>query len=120
MAYQIKETPDFFEVHVLGESSRWEVLQIVGHLHKRDPRKERSDLWFFSEEASIPFAAFNEIAQMIGKLCRGDFVGARSAIVAAHELQWQEARMYQLESEFLPFELGVFKSRDEAVTWLKS
>jgi hypothetical protein len=120
MPYEIKESPELFEVLLFGPSSKWEVLLIVKHLHVKDPRKERRDLWILSAETSIPYAAFQEISQNVGRLCRDDFVGEKTAIVAAHEMQLQEAELYRFEALALPFEIRVFRSREEALTWFQS
>jgi hypothetical protein len=120
MPYEIKESHDLFEVLVSGKSSKWEVLQIVGHMQRRDPRKERRDLWILSSESSIPYASFQEIAHLVGNFCRDDFVGEKTAIVAAHELQMQEMELYRLEAAALPFDIRVFRSREDALAWLES
>ncbi len=120
MAYEIKERPDLFEVILLGTTSKREVLQIVMHMHHKDPRKERCDLWMLAPESSIPFSVFQEIAQSVGLLCRDKFIGEKCAIVAAHEMQLQEAELYRSEAAALPFEIRVFRNREEGLGWLQA
>lgn len=61
---------------------------------------------------------FSEIAQEIRSLLTRDFVGNKTAIVAAGEFQKAQLELYRLEASILPFEIRVFRSRDEAVKWL--
>lgn len=120
MAYEIEKQDGYFEVRVSGETSRYEVLEIIRELHTRDCGKKFPDLWLMAEESQVPFAHFSEIAQAIGRLLPVDAVGEKTAIVAADEFHMAQFEMYRSEASHLPFPIRVFLSRDEAVAWLTS
>jgi len=122
MPYQIQIRDGIAEVTLSGETSVAEVLQAVGELRDRDPRKEGCDLWEISEECVVPIDAFPAIAGGIKSFCPNGMVGNKTAFVANSEFQKSVMDMYRSEArkQKLPFEIGVFTSRDEAVRWLKS
>jgi len=119
MPYSIKHHSDLVEVELWGETSVAEVLAAVNELHASYPRKERSDLWNLSRETMVPLSAFPTVIQAIGGLCGGSQVYRRSAIVASGSFQRAMVDMYRTEAACLPFEIGVFQSRDEALKWLR-
>lgn len=120
MPIQIQSGGEFVEVTVSGEVSKWEIMDALGKLRILDPRKERCDLWMLGPEVVIPFAEFASIIGMTMSMATGDFVGNKSAVVASDEFQLAEADMYRMEAKGLPYPIGVFTSRDEAVKWLRS
>ena len=120
MPYRIQERDGFSEIHVSGETSKWEVLKAIRQLRDRDPRKETSDLWVISNTSMVPFAEYSTIVEAVRSLCSSDMIGNKTAIVAADELQKAELDMFRSQAEALPFEMRVFISRDEAVEWLKT
>jgi hypothetical protein len=120
MSYKIQEIDGYVEVSVWGETSKWEVLEIIRELQRRDPCKKVSDLWIVSGECMVPFTELSEIADAVKSLCTPNMIGSKSAVVAANELQRMQLEMYRAEAAMLPFEIGVFKSREDAVQWLKS
>jgi hypothetical protein len=120
MPYKIQEIDGYVEVSVWGETSKWEVLEVIRELQRRDTRKEVSDLWLLSKECMVPFTEFSEIAEAVKSLCTSGMIGSKSAIVAEDELQRAQLEMYRAEAAILPFEVRVFRSRDDAVQWLKS
>jgi hypothetical protein len=118
MPYCIKHHPVFVEVEVWGETSTEEVLTAVYQIHEQYPRKEQADLWSLSRETMLPLSVFPTIVKAIGGLCGDGHVYRRSAIVASDRFQKAMADMYRSEATALPFEIGVFTSRDDAVRWL--
>ena len=111
MPYRIEEVDAIFEVHVSNPTSRWEILQAVEEIAAKDPRKERCDLWCFSNEAIVSLAEYPEIARAIKGLCPPDMVGNKTALLVSSELQRVAANMYRSDAAHLPFEIGVFTSR---------
>jgi hypothetical protein len=49
-----------------------------------------------------------------------DMMAKKSAIVVADYLQMAQARLYLEEAKSLPFEIGVYMTREEAIRWLKT
>jgi hypothetical protein len=109
MPYRIEEVDSIFEVHVSNPTSRQELLQAIEELAGKDPRKERRDLWYFPKEAFVSLAEFSEIVRAVQSLCSPDMVGNKTALVVSGELQRAQ----------LPFEIGVFTIREDALRWLK-
>ncbi len=120
MAYEIEKKEDFFEVCVSGNTSRFEVMEIIWELDRRDRGKHFPDLWIIAEKSQVPFVYFREIAETIRSLLPSDAIGNKTAIVAAGEFHKAQLEMYRSEASILPFEIRVFLSRDEAVKWIKN
>lgn len=120
MAYQIEMKDGFFEVRISGETSKYEVLDVIQELDRRDRGKKFPDLWLVAAESQVPFLHFSEIAQAIRSLLPRDAVGNKTAIVAEGEFLRAQMELYRSEASILPFEIRVFGSRDEAVEWIKS
>jgi len=120
MPHEVEEKGDYVEVRASGQLSEWEVLAIVAALRARDPLKRLPDLWVLAPDAAVPLPALPFIARSIGRLFRPGVKVARSALVTADAVQGAVAEMYRTQAgERLPFEIGVFQSRDEALKWLK-
>ena len=119
MPYSIKRQNGFVEVEVWGETSAAEIIAAVNEIHAEYPRKECSDLWVLARESMLPLSTFPTIIEAIVGLCGEDHVYRRSAIVASDQFQKAMADMYRSEADTLPFEVGVFISRDDAIQWLK-
>lgn len=121
MAYEILVQDGLTEVRVWGESSESEVLGILAELRARDPGKRTCDLWIVASECVVPFGAYPRIADTLRGFCREDRVtrGSRTAIVASDEFQKALLELYRIEAAALPFEVGVFMKRDEAMRWLR-
>jgi len=120
MAFRIEKTEDFIEVHLWGNAHESEILVILRKLHEMAPRKEISDLWLLSEEYSLPWDVFLPIVKEVTRLLSPDMVANKSAIVAANHFQMAQAELYLEEAKCLPFETGVFMTREEAIRWLKT
>jgi hypothetical protein len=120
MAYQIEKKESFFEVRVLGNTSKPEILEIIRELDRRDRGKHFPDLWIIAKESQVPFVHFREIAEEIRSLLPCDAIGNKTAIVAAGEFYKAQLELYRSEASILPFEIRVFLSRDEAVEWIKN
>ena len=56
MGYEIEKKKGFFEVRVLGNTSKSEILEIIRELDRSDPGKHFPDLWIIAEESQVPFA----------------------------------------------------------------
>ena len=119
MPYLIEEVDSIFEVHVSNPTSQREILQAIEELAAKDPRKERCDLWCFSDEAIVSLEEYPKIAQAIKSLCPPDMVGNKTALVVSSDLQRVAANMYRSDAADLPFEIEVFTSREDALRWLK-
>ena len=119
MSYRIEEGDSIFEVRVSNPTSRQELLQAIKELAGKDPLKEHCDIWYFPNEAFVSLAEFSEIVQAVKSLCRPDMVGNKTALVVSGELQRVAANMYRSEAAQLPFEIGVFTTREDALHWLK-
>ena len=119
MPYAIEEQDGRFEIQLWGATSKWEVLEIVYQLYRRDPRKRRGDLWFIRQSDAIPFVAYPEIVEAVQRLGASlETTGARSAVVTDDALQRAQLEMFRSAASGLPFEIGVFATREEAVRWL--
>jgi predicted nucleotidyltransferase len=119
MPYRIELRDDIVEVYLWGRTSHVEVLNIIRELNARDPRKEQSDLWILAEDVVIAFQDFPAIAENVLDLLTPDMVWKRSAVVASSATQQAFVELYKTQSRSLPYEIGVFTSRQEAVDWLK-
>ena len=119
MPYEINKTKELVEVRLSGKTTERELLEIIGRLQAEDPRKTLCDMWVLAPETLVPATSYPEIAQTIEYICSADLEGARSAIVAANELQKAQVELYTIEAADLPFEIRVFRSEDEARAWLK-
>ena len=119
MPYLIIENDGFVEVQVSGETSVQEILEVIRTLREKDPRKNKSDLWIVAENSIVPISTFSAIAQTVGSLCHPNMTAKRTAIVVSNELHRAALDIYREEAQSLPFEIGSFTSRDEAVQWLK-
>ncbi len=120
MSYQIEKKDGFYEVNVSGETSKQEVIGIIWELSRLDRGKQLPDLWLISRESQVPFVYFADIAEAVRKLLPRGSAGNKSAIVAADALHEAQLQMYSQEASVLPFPVRVFRSRDEAVEWIKS
>ena len=119
MAFRIERTEEVIEVHLWGQGRESEILAILGELYKMAPRKEVSDLWLVSEDYVVPWDAFSTIAKQVRGFLSHDMVAKNSAIVVANQFQMVQAELYRNEAQGLPFEIGVFLTREDAVAWLK-
>ena len=120
MAFRIEKAGDFIEVQVWGSADRSEVVQILRKLHEMTPRKEISDLWLLSEDYVVPWDAFSSIVKELRYLLSADVIANKSAIVVTSHSKMAQARLYLEEAKCLPFDIGVFMTREEAVRWLKT
>jgi hypothetical protein len=120
MAYRIEEKDSIFEVHMWGQTSRWEVMEIVHQLQRKDPRKESCDLWIFSETGGVFFDEFPEIVKAVASLCSSDMAANKTALVASDGFLRAQLELYRAEAAGLPFEIRVFETKENAVQWLKS
>ncbi len=118
MPYEIVEKEDLVEVRLSGETTRWELMEAIHHLHRRDPCKKTSDLWVVSADVVVPAAWHALLVSTTKNLCTPDMVGARTAILAADQLHKAQFDMYRTEAQRLPFEIKVFTSRKKAERWL--
>ena len=120
MAFRIEKGGEFIEVHLWGNGDESEVLHILRKLREMAPRKEISDLWLLSEEYVIPWKAFLPIVKEVARFASDDIIPNKTAIVVASHLQMAQARLYLEEAKRLPFEIAVFMTREEAISWLKT
>ncbi len=120
MAFRIEKGPDFIEVHLWGKGDESEILTILRQLYEMAPRKEICDLWLISEGYVVPWDCFLPILKEITGFLGRDTIASKSAIVVASHFQVAQAELYLKEAESLPFEIGVFMTREEAIRWLKT
>ena len=119
MPYTIQRNPEFVEVTLHRNSTVHDLLRALEELTQADPRKETCDLWVFPDDMTIPFESFGPIADKIRSLCRTDFIGSRSAMVATGVFQLAQMELYRQEAATLPYELVLFPNREAAIAWLK-
>jgi hypothetical protein len=120
MAFRIEKVEDFIEVHLWGNADESEVVAILRKLNEMAPHREISDLWLLSEECVVPWDVFLTIVKEVGRLLSPDMIAKKSAIVVASHFQMAQAELYLEEAKRLPYETGVFMTREEAVRWLKA
>ena len=120
MAHRIEKTEDFIEVHLSGETHEEEILIILWKLHQLIPRKEISDVWLLDEACVVPWQAYSKIVRGIAGLMSSDMITSKSAIVVSNHFQMAQAEMFREEAKCLPYEIGVFMSREESARWLKA
>ena len=118
MPYKIEDRDCYVEVSVWGEANRWEVLEALRKLHRRDPRKEIPDMWLISEETVFPVEWHLPVATATEKLCAKGCIGARSAIVVADKLHKAQLDLYRKQARELPYQMRVFTERKDAEIWL--
>ncbi len=119
MPYRIEEVDAVFEVHLSNPVSMLEILQAIDELAAKDPRKERCDLWYLSNQAFVALTEYPEIVRAIKSLCPPGMVGNKTALIVSSELQRAAANMYRSDAASLPFEITVFTSREDALRWLR-
>jgi predicted Fe-S protein YdhL (DUF1289 family) len=120
MPFRVSENDGLVEVHAWGDVSMAEVCMVLRELRQRDPHKERSDIWYISDASVIPIAAYAAIVEELKSMCGPETGASRSAIVVSNELQRAAMEIYKAEAVGLPWQIGVFRSRDEAVAWLRA
>ena len=120
MAYEITAHDDFLEVRLSGETSKYEIIEIVGRLARLDPLKSRPDLWILAPEIHVPFTDLVQIAEAIGKKVPPEAAGSKTAYVVADEFQRAKLELYISEAAILTFDMRTFGSRDDAVAWMRS
>ena len=118
MSYHIEPRTGYVEVHVSGQTSARELLEIVQILRDRDPRKQIPDLWMLEGDTMVPLSAFWTLAEGVRALCSPDLACSRTALVASGPMQAGLLDLYRAEAADLPFEIRIFTSRDEALGWL--
>ncbi len=120
MPYRIEKETDIHVVNIWGNTSKWEVIEAIGMLQQKDPTKSKPDLWILSDDLVLPYDAFSGIIEMINQPRPEGFIGNKTAVVASSKIQLFMAETFSLESGSLPYSIGVFSSRNEAVEWLNT
>jgi hypothetical protein len=119
MPCEIHDRADYVEVRVSKGTTRFEVLDTVAELARRDHGKQKCDLWIFSKDVELSYADFAYTAEAIGRLCPPDMKGNRCAIVGGDALQEAQLGLYRDVAASLPFEIRVFGDETAAIRWLK-
>ncbi len=119
MPCEIRESADYIEVRVLAGTNRFEVLDTVAELARRDRGKKMCDLWLFSKDVNLSYVDFGSTAEAIGRLCPPDMKGNRCAIVGEDALQQAQLELYRAEAASLPFDIRVFGDKTTAIRWLR-
>ena len=120
MPYEITTSDTHHEIRVFGETSKTEILEIIQSIAQRDPLKTLPDLWCVAAESQIPFFHFADIAQTIQRWLPPNVVRNRTAIVAADDFHKALLELYRAEASILPYDMRVFRDRDEALEWIKA
>jgi hypothetical protein len=120
MPFRMNENGGLVEVHAWGEVSAAEVCMVLRELCQRDPHKEKCDIWYVADASVIPIAAYAAIVAELKSLCGPETGASRSAIVVSNELQRAAMEIFRAEAVSLPWQVGVFRSRDEALAWLSA
>ena len=118
MRCEIIQHPQHVEVRVPCDARRWDMVEAVRELVRRDPGKRVPDLWVFADDVDVSYADFEAIVASILELCPAGMMGRRSALVAVSPLQQAQLQMYGDEARRLPFEVRVFADQSAAVAWL--
>lgn len=118
MAHEIETHEEFLEVSLSGQTSKYEILQIIGELARRDPGKELADLWILATDSQVPLPDLIEIAETIKKRLPPESRGRKTAFVATDAFQKAQLQLYVAEASVLGLDMRIFPSRDEAVTWI--
>lgn len=118
MPYKIQRNDEWVEIRLWGETAKDEILKIIHEINRQDPKKELSDVWIVDKESMVPFFAFREIAESVQLICEPGMAGTKSAIVAGDEFHRAQIEMFQAEAKILPYPIGVFATRDEAIEWI--
>ena len=71
-----------------------------------------------TESASRSAEALSEFAEFIRNLFSNTNAGPKVAVVAPKDISFGLARMYEALSGDVPFEFAVFRTSDEALSWL--
>jgi hypothetical protein len=119
VAIDISYQKEYVEVRVSGKTSAREILAVIKKMRDRDPHKEISDIWIFSEDSMVPLDEFPMMAESIQALCADDMVGCKSALVASGSFQRAALEFIHFEAHVLPYEVRVFTKREEAVKWIR-
>ncbi len=118
MAFNIERNEGFIEVHLWGEGQEGEVLTIVQKLKEMAPKKEIADLWMISKEYVLPWACYLPIVEKIANFTPINGGAMKSAIVVSDHFQMAQAQFYLEAAKCLPFAVGAFMTRNEAIRWL--
>lgn len=109
-------------VHVVtGPVSEAEMYDALTKLYKQEPTMHL--LWDMSK-AEVGHVTTDTLRRFVRKAAQmGERrQGGRTAIIAPQDLQYGLARMSEFfaEMESAPYNLRVFRSKEEALQWLKS
>ena len=113
---KLRKKPDFFEVNISGPTSKYEMVEALGLLIRKNPGKTRPDLWTFSEETTMSLEIFSAVSESLSYATPHP-VEPRSALLAANDFQKAQLLLFLPAVKHLPFEIDVFTSRDEALRW---
>lgn len=120
MSYRIEFKDDLHEVYLCGPTNHLEIQEIQRELNRRDPLKAHCDLWELSADVVVAYESFPIVIETLRRMWRPEMVGRKSAVVAASGVQRAMLELYRAQGRDLPFEFGVFDSRQEAIDWLRS
>ncbi|MCF7849188.1 MAG: hypothetical protein K9M45_10075 [Kiritimatiellales bacterium] len=121
MGYEIEKREGFFEIRLFGDVSKFEVLTALAQLVRRDPQKKYPDVWVTTPEVQVSLTEYPWIVKMIARIfiIRRP-ISKKTAIIASGDFQKAQFDLYRKEASVLPADIGVFRSRDEAIAWIKS
>jgi len=109
-------------IHVVtGPVSEEEMYDALENFYKREPTALL--LWNMSQ-ADVSQVTTETLQRLVRKSTQlgGSRQGGRTAVIASEDLQYGLARMSEVfaEIESAPYSFRAFRSRQEALQWLKS
>jgi len=117
----IDEDQDLTIHDVTGPVTEEEMYDVLENFYKREPTALL--LWDMSQ-ADVSQTTKETLQRFIRKstLLGGSRQGGRTAVIASENLQYGLARMSEVfvEIESAPYSFSAFRSRQEALQWLKS
>jgi len=120
MPYRVARTKGCFEVRLFGEASEHDVIGALRELRRLDPGREFHDLWIVEPECAVPIAGFPRIMEELQRYASEPMGPGQSAVVVSDELTEAMVRLYCEEASFVPYQIRLFRSRDEALAWLNA
>ena len=118
MAYEIEQVDGHFEMRLSGVTSKFEIMEMIGELTRRNPGMKRPGMWFIEPESQVPFSEFTALAGAIARVLPAVKVRSRTALVSSDEFQRAQMNMFLSEASMRSYEIQIHSSREEALAWL--
>lgn len=122
MNHRIIEKKGHVEIHLIGRTSKWEIIKIIFELQRNDPKKQRKGMWFLNEHVDFKKHSLPLIIKGIMNLVVRNTLqsGAKTAIIAANEQQHELVDVFCANAaSHLPYPVKGFATIEEATLWLE-